>query len=136
VRAYFGGSEVRFVRREAQVPEEATLAVWGRRALPDSRRDVVRLEDGFLRSVGLGADLVRPLSWVMDRCGIYYDASAPSELEDLLAHARFDAPLLARARALRERIVGAGLSKYNVGAALAAAARRAPGGTGGGPGRE
>ncbi|RZT97602.1 capsular polysaccharide biosynthesis protein [Rivibacter subsaxonicus] len=115
VRAYFGGSEVSFVRREAQVPEGATLAVWGRRPLAGSRHEVVRLEDGFLRSVGLGADLVRPLSWVMDRSGIYYDASAPSELEDLLANARFDGPLLARARALRERIVGAGLSKYNVG---------------------
>jgi capsular polysaccharide export protein len=77
---------------------------------------LVRLEDGFLRSVGLGADLVRPLSWVMDRTGMYYDATRPSDLETLLQTATFDGAMLERARALRERIVGAGLTKYNVGA--------------------
>lgn len=78
-------------------------------------RQTVRLEDGFLRSVGLGADLVRPLSWVMDRSGMYYDASAASDLEILLQTTVFDDALIARARALRERIVAAGLTKYNVG---------------------
>jgi capsular polysaccharide export protein len=136
VRRYFWGSEVRFVRRAQAVPRGATLAVWGRRevdaaedriaaddtgaspTLPGgarARRQLVRLEDGFLRSVGLGADLVRPLSWVMDRRGIYYDATSPSDLEHLLQTGSFEAGLLARARALRERIVAEGLTKYNVG---------------------
>ncbi|MFN3298538.1 capsular polysaccharide biosynthesis protein, partial [Caldimonas sp.] len=118
VRAFFGGSEVRFVRRAEQVPMAATVAVWGRRPVPEARErkiDVVRLEDGFLRSVGLGADLVRPLSWVMDGRGLYYDASAPSDLEHLLATVQFDEALLARARALRERIIAHGVTKYNVG---------------------
>jgi capsular polysaccharide export protein len=118
VRAFFGGSEVRFVRRSEQVPPKGTLAVWGRREVPSAEQrelTVVRLEDGFLRSVGLGAELARPLSWVMDCSGIYYDATAPSDLERLLATATFDAALLARARALRERIVAQGITKYNVG---------------------
>ena len=34
---------------------------------------LVRIEDGFLRSVGLGANLVQPLSWVIDDIGIYYE---------------------------------------------------------------
>lgn len=117
VRAFFGGSEVVFVKRPAQVPAGATLAVWGRREVRGlgPLQQVVRLEDGFLRSVGLGADLVRPLSWVMDGRGIYYDAGAPSDLEHLLAHVSFEPALLERARALRERIIAQGITKYNVG---------------------
>jgi capsular polysaccharide export protein len=80
------------------------------------------VEDGFLRSVGLGADLVRPLSWVFDDEGIYYDARSPSAIETMLARGSFDAADLERARALREQVVRAGLTKYN----LAAAAWNAP----------
>lgn len=118
VRAFFGGSEVKFVKQAEQVPPGGTLAVWGRREVPlaaPRELALVRLEDGFLRSVGLGAELVRPLSWVMDRRGIYYDAGAPSDLEHLLATAVFEPALLARARALRERIIEQGITKYNVG---------------------
>jgi capsular polysaccharide export protein len=115
VRAYFGGSEVEFVRRPQQVPAGATLAVWGRRPAPSQSGQVVRLEDGFLRSVGLGADLVRPLSWVMDGTGMYYDATQPSDLERLLRETTFDADLITRARQLRERIAAEGITKYNVG---------------------
>jgi capsular polysaccharide export protein len=78
---------------------------------------VITLEDGFLRSVGLGAELVQPLSLVMDRVGIYYDASRPSELETILQETDFSTALLERAARLRERIVKAGLTKYNVGEA-------------------
>lgn len=117
VRAFFGGSQVDFVEPAQPVPPGATLALWGRRELPAEAAPaaVVRLEDGFLRSVGLGAELVAPLSWVMDRSGLYYDATRPSDLEILLARTEFDAALLQRARQLRERIVAAGLTKYNVG---------------------
>lgn len=115
VRDYFQGSTVRFVRRSEQAPEDATLAVWGQ-GHQDEKRPVIRLEDAFLRSVGLGADLVRPLSLVMDRRGMYYDATAPSELEHLLQTTPFPTDLLARARQLRQRIVEQGLTKYNVGA--------------------
>lgn len=73
-----------------------------------------RMEDGFIRSAGLGVDLARPLSLVLDRQGIYYDPRRPSDLETLLGNANFDAELLQRARALRERLVDLKLSKYNV----------------------
>lgn len=115
VRDYFQGSTVRFVRRSEQAPEDATLAVWGQ-GHQDEKRPVIRLEDAFLRSVGLGADLVRPLSLGMDRRGMYYDATAPSELEHLLQTTHFPTDLLARARQLRQRIVEQGFTKYNVGA--------------------
>ena len=73
-----------------------------------------RIEDGFIRSVGLGAEFRPPLSVVCDRLGIYYDATAPSDLEDILAHTRFDPALLARATALRTRMVRDGVTKYNL----------------------
>jgi len=115
VRSYFQGSQVRFVRRADQIPHGATQVVWGRKSEVNKGATVMRLEDGFVRSVGLGADLVRPLSWVMDRNGIYYDATRPSDLELLLQSTHFDEALLARAQTLRERLVQAGLTKYNVG---------------------
>ncbi|MGR8934119.1 MAG: capsular polysaccharide biosynthesis protein [Gammaproteobacteria bacterium] len=117
-RAYFAGSRIKFVSRSNQIPPSATLAVWGRRpmngALPENVAQF-RVEDGFLRSVGLGGDLVWPLSWVIDRRGIYYDATAPSDLEDLLQNSRFDASLTERAKHLRKAVVALGLTKYNVG---------------------
>lgn len=109
VRSFFQGSRVTFGRS----PGGAVQAVWG--SAPAQAASVIRLEDGFIRSVGLGADLVRPLSWVMDRQGIYYDATRPSELESILQNSTFDDALLARARALRQRLVADGLTKYNVG---------------------
>lgn len=42
------------------------------------------LEDGFLRSVGLGTSGAGPYSLVVDDVGIYYDARRPSRLENLL----------------------------------------------------
>jgi capsular polysaccharide export protein len=115
VQRFFAASQVVFVSRSDQVPPGATLAVWGLAAPPvDASVRVLRLEDGFLRSVGLGADLVQPLSWVVDRRGLYFDARQPSDLEHRLQHEPFAAPLLVRARALRERLVAAAVTKYNV----------------------
>lgn len=78
-----------------------------------------RVEDGFLRSVGLGARLVPPLSLALDPGGIYYDPNSGSLLEALLEEGGFDVALLARARVLAEAIRAARVSKYNVGAKLA-----------------
>lgn len=121
VKAFFQGTSVRFCS-PADAGSPTACAVWGRRPLPGQPdgsvggRPLIRIEDGFLRSVGLGADLIRPLSWVMDQCGIYYDSTRPSDLEVLLQTAEFDPALCERARTLRERLVATGVTKYNVGA--------------------
>lgn len=76
----------------------------------------VRIEDGFLRSRGLGAALVPPLSLVVDTCGIYYDPTTPSDLEHWIArraHMRPDQTR--RAKALSARIASLGVTKYNLG---------------------
>lgn len=75
---------------------------------------LVRIEDGFVRSVGLGSDLIRPLSLVLDERGIYFDAREPSELETLLATATFTEQEMERARAVRTFIVDHGITKYNL----------------------
>jgi capsular polysaccharide export protein len=104
-------------------PERAEkMAVWRAKTPPSvlaelDRRgvDIVEVEDGFLRSSGLGADCVPPLSIIVDRLGAYFDPAQPSELELLIQNGGFDAALIERARALRRRIVEAGLGKYERG---------------------
>lgn len=76
---------------------------------------VGRIEDGFLRSVGLGSDFIRPASLVIDWHGAYWDPERPNDLERILAHETFSPGLLDRAARLRARIVDAQLSKYNIG---------------------
>lgn len=74
----------------------------------------VRMEDGFIRSRGLGSDFVGALSVALDDQGVYYDPRRPSRLETLIETTEPDADELARAAALRARVVEAGLSKYNI----------------------
>lgn len=119
VRQFFHGWQIKFVAKLDRVPIGGTLIVWGMRdaglTLPDGV-GVLRIEDGFIRSVGLGADLIQPVSWVVDDLGIYYDATRSSRLERILADTAFDDAALQRAAILRERIVASRLTKYNVGA--------------------
>jgi capsular polysaccharide export protein len=118
LRRFVGSSRVVNSSSCAKVPAGSTLVVWGSTPLPEEcpeRVSIVRLEDGFLRSVGLGADLIKPVSWVFDKSGIYFDATRPSDLEELLAATTFTPELVVRAQYLRERIVACNLTKYNVG---------------------
>lgn len=75
---------------------------------------VALLEDGFIRSVGLGAAFVGPASLVLDRSGIYYDPAQPSDLEDLLENEEFPPALLTRAQKLREELIRLSVTKYNL----------------------
>ena len=123
LRGFLHPTPVRFVGRPEGLPDGAVVVVWASGAFGAARCNAewtsrvrrVHVEDGFLRSVGLGADLVRPLSWVFDWRGIHYDPSRPSDLEDLLQHADFEPEMLARAASLRERLVRERLGKYNLG---------------------
>ncbi len=114
VRQFLSGSEITFVRAIDNIPLHSTIAVWGSASVGREDLNIIRLEDGFIRSVGLGADLIRPTSWVADSTGIYYDATRPSDLETILQTFTPDLTMLARAIALRHRIVEAGISKYNL----------------------
>jgi capsular polysaccharide export protein len=75
-----------------------------------------RVEDGFLRSKGLGAELVPALSLVCDSLGIYYDPTRPSQLETLIQTPPPPGAQV-RADALVTALLRARLSKYNLGGA-------------------
>jgi capsular polysaccharide export protein len=75
---------------------------------------VVRIEDGFIRSSGLGAQCHPPASVVLDRTGMHFDPSRPSDLENLLADSGFGSCLLERSHRLIQRIVDLGVTKYNM----------------------
>ncbi|AKQ61662.1 capsular polysaccharide biosynthesis protein [Bordetella hinzii] len=119
-------SRVRFVRnageaRALQPGPQDRLIVWGADPAPElaslarsSSARLVRMEDGFLRSVGLGSDFVPPLSLVLDEQGLYFDPRQPSALESLLNTRVFSEDDLARARRVRQAIVDQGLTKYNI----------------------
>jgi capsular polysaccharide export protein len=122
LRRFLAGSEVRYPM-PWMTPDTNidAVAVWGRRGKPrvlsaaDRRRlPTLHVEDGFLRSVGLGADLIDPISWVVDGRGMYYDATGPSDLEILLAHGDWSVSQLERAAQLRHRLVRAAITKYNL----------------------
>lgn len=96
-----------------------SVAIWPSR-VPSTMRDqaakagvpVTSIEDGFIRSAGLGSDLVPPLSIVADRTGIYFDPSTSSDLEKLLAEVTFSPALLDRARRLTCTVLEGRVAKY------------------------
>ncbi len=112
---------VRAARGADGVPHGA-IAAWSTRmpsGLTERARasgvPVHRVEDGFIRSLGLGSDLLPPASVIVDGSGIYFDPSGPSDLEHLLQTHPFDDALRRRARLLIDRLVLAGISKYAAG---------------------
>ncbi len=102
------------------------VMVWAGRETPalvaacaGAKRPLHRVEDGFLRSRGLGAELVPPLSLVLDDLGIYYDPTRESRLDRLIAEAAaMDTKRLLRAEKLVARLVALGVTKYNPGGPL------------------
>ena len=96
---------------------ERRLMVWaGKTTQALDQAGAVHVEDGFLRSRGLGADLIPPLSLVCDDLGIYYDPTRESRLERLIAASPdLPDPARTRAAALIGKLTAAGLSKYNLG---------------------
>lgn len=93
------------------------LMVWAGRSTPElDLAGVVRIEDGLIRSRGLGAELIPPLSLVCDDLGIYYDPTRPSRLEALIeASATLPDEARLRAERLIRRLIAARLNKYNIG---------------------
>ncbi|GHF63707.1 capsular polysaccharide biosynthesis protein [Seohaeicola zhoushanensis] len=92
--------------------------VWASKAGP-RHAGWTRIEDGFLRSRGLGAELVPPLSLVTDDLGIYYDPTTPSRLEQLIEkRAELTQGQRRRAERLIQLVTRKGLSKYNLGGDL------------------
>ncbi|SSW66976.1 hypothetical protein AGI3411_02856 [Achromobacter agilis] len=97
------------------------LIVWG--ASPSaatadlaqgSGATLLRMEDGFIRSVGLGSDFVPPHALVLDSQGLYFDARQAHDLEALLNTRTFTPHDNERAEKVRRLIVDNALTKYNI----------------------
>ncbi|UWQ31690.1 capsular polysaccharide biosynthesis protein [Leisingera sp. M527] len=117
LQKFFGaGTRVLFTEDPAKAQASGRKRmVWAGKA--DAAHDgAVRVEDGFLRSRGLGAELVPPLSLVADRQGIYYDPRQPSDLDTLIARrVEMTQAEALRAEHLVRSLVQDGVSKYNLG---------------------
>ncbi len=48
------------------------------------RKPLIRIEDGFIRSLGLPSDGAEHISLIVDDLGAYYDATRPSRLEKII----------------------------------------------------
>lgn len=116
----WNGHDTPFQRGVPTLTANDKVAVWRSRLSKAQTaaltgRPVLEVEDGFIRSVGLGADCVPPLSIIVDGAGVHFDPNQPSGLENLLQNSVFPTDLQSRAAELRAAIVAGGLSKYERG---------------------
>ncbi|WP_257936352.1 capsular assembly complex, KDO transferase KpsC (double domain) [Campylobacter lari] len=103
------------------ITKEDIFIGWGRKksglkAIELAKKHNVKfllLEDGFLRSLNLGVEKSPSFSIVKDDVGIYYDAIAPSKLENILNTYEFSVEELEQAKKAIELIKKEKLSKYN-----------------------
>ncbi len=91
---------------------DRTPVIWG---MGDAPEGTLRMEDGFLRSRGLGAALVPPLSLVLDSRALYLDPTRECDLDVLFSQsASLPNGEIERARRLIGQITRLGLTKYNI----------------------
>ena len=118
LQGFFGQHQKVTFRKGTAPPADRRMMVWAGQA-DQAPEGAVRVEDGFLRSRGLGAELVPPLSLVCDDLGIYYDPTHPSRLEDWIARrAELRPDQKIRAERLITALIASGLTKYNLGGAV------------------
>lgn len=95
------------------------VIIWGMKQ-PELNTEAItpaklwRMEDGFVRSVGLGAKLITPYSLVLDDQGIYYNPQQPSRLEQILSTLELDDKQRNRIHAVMSALIEQNISKYNL----------------------
>lgn len=131
IKAYLSNYKVTFIKdnenfnyiiNEAEKFKNKVFMVWGykdrdrvKKYALKNRIPYYRIEDGFIRSVELGASKSTPISLCIDSKALYYDATKPSDLEDLLNEYDFnsDKELIARAANSIQMLRELNISKYN-----------------------
>ena len=111
--------DLKFIK---EIPEHTNepLLVWGNWSdevltKKNVNSTLIRIEDGFLRSVGLGSNLIKPHSLIIDDIGMYYDPGRPSRLEVYLKTHYFTHDELNKGESIIQQLKKHALSKYNVG---------------------
>lgn len=131
VKAFLKEYDVRYVpfnvnlnwlKKSILKQNEKVFIVWGfneegkvRNFASEHSIPLYRLEDGFVRSSGLGALHTAPYSLCLDKTGMYFDSSQESDLENLLNTYNFsDSPdLLNEAERALILLKDLKISKYN-----------------------
>lgn len=105
---------------KAGLDKNSLVYIWGKKECLELQKwcdengvQIIRVEDGFIRSVGLGSDLTRPYSLVFDDVGIYFDTTSPSRLENILNYHKFSSSELEAAKKLKDILIDSKISKYN-----------------------
>jgi capsular polysaccharide export protein len=108
---------------DALIQKKGTYYGWGRKKsglnavhlASKHKTSFILLEDGFIRSLGLGVNGSPSFSLVKDDVGIYYDATASSKLENILNSYDFsaDKKLMNDAKEAIALIKKHHISKYN-----------------------
>lgn len=135
---WFPDREVIFVKPMKVTPIEFAID-WKWRLLADPRSEVIAwqykglpflkdwcrrrnipfryCEDGFVRSLALGAQKTPPLSLAFDRQDMYFNAQQPSDLETMLGCSPLlhDPIIIGRAAEAMDALLASKLSKYNLG---------------------
>lgn len=97
------------------------LLIWGQgkkdilTLIEDNGLNPLRIEDGFIRSIGLGSNFMMPYSLVIDEYGIYFNSQTSSELEFLLNNKEITKDEKNKAISLQRLLIVTKLGKYNVG---------------------
>ncbi|EIP5773841.1 capsular polysaccharide biosynthesis protein [Campylobacter jejuni] len=108
-------------KKNLKINKDDLFFGWGRKKSGSKAMNLAKkhkakfilLEDGFIRSLNLGVENSPSFSMVKDDIGIYYDATAPSKLENLLNTYEFKDKELKQAKKAIELIKKYKISKYN-----------------------
>jgi capsular polysaccharide export protein len=97
------------------------IYIWGKKPFievesyaKEQNIPLLRVEDGFVRSVSLGSDLTKAYSLVVDSRGIYFDPRSESDLEYILNTYEFDNEIIDRSKKLQQYLIANKISKYNM----------------------
>ncbi|EMC4543497.1 capsular polysaccharide biosynthesis protein [Campylobacter jejuni] len=108
-------------KRNLKINKDDLFFGWGRKKsglkamnlAKKHKAKFILLEDGFIRSLNLGVENSPSFSIVKDNIGVYYDATAPSKLENLLNTYEFKDEEIKQAKKAIELIKKYKISKYN-----------------------
>jgi len=107
--------------KQKGISTDDEIFIWGKKEFKEVEEyannnniKITRVEDGFIRSLGLGSDLTRPYSQVFDKRGIYFDSTCESDLEYILKNNDFNDYQRQKGREIIDTLLESKLSKYNL----------------------
>jgi capsular polysaccharide export protein len=120
INPVFGKNHLRIAVKKG-LDQNSLIYIWGKKPFKSIEEyakkhsiPILHVEDGFIRSVELGSDLTRAYSLVVDKYGIYFDATQESGLEKILSETNFDSKIIQKAKEIRAFLIDNRISKYNI----------------------